>query len=243
MGLKSLNIQNEKEKDDEYEKRISNLFYSNIFNRIKDNIKKSYKYIFKVESELELAKLTMKYLIILRNYIYEERIFLIDDMESLLYYFPVKYLNIFLSSIEELNNSQIIFGFYKFFFIYSNKFIKYAINKIINDYSKNIKYKYFDMMNFEKIVNEKISNIALHNQKPLKRNIFFLLGITKLTKNYVDKLRKKENLEFYKFFGLKRLEKIFIDGVDKSEINKPIIDVTNNNKLKKINLLIYLQMI
>ena len=45
MGLKSKNTQNEKEKDDEYEKRISKLFYSNMLNRIRDNIKKSYKYI------------------------------------------------------------------------------------------------------------------------------------------------------------------------------------------------------
>ena len=229
MGLKSLNTQNEKEKDDEYEKRISKLFYSNMLNRIRDNIKKSYKYILKVESESELAKLTKKYLIILRNYIYEERIFLIDDMESLLNYFPVKYLNVFLSSIEELNKSQIDFGFYRFYFTYSNKFIKHAINKIIYDYSKDIKYNDFDGINFEKIVNEKISQIVLHGQKPLKRNIFSLVGITKSTKSYVDKLRKKENLEFYKFYELQRLETIFIDGVDKSEINKSIIDVANND--------------
>ena len=139
MELKSKNNQNENEKDDEYEKRISNLFYSKMFDRIKDNIKKSYKYILKEESELELAKLTMKYLIILRNYIYEEETFLIDDMENLLNHFPVKYLNVFLSSIEELNESQINFGFYNFFFTYSNKFIKHTINKIINDYSKNTK--------------------------------------------------------------------------------------------------------
>ena len=139
MELKSKNNQNENEKDDEYEKRISNLFYSKMFDRIKDNIKKSYKYILKEESELELAKLTMKYLIILRNYIYEEETFLIDDMENLLNHFPVKYLNVFLSSIEELNESQINFGFYYFFFTYSNKFIKHTINKIINDYSKNTK--------------------------------------------------------------------------------------------------------
>ena len=41
-------------------------------------------------------------------------------------------------------------------------------------------------------------------------------------------LGKKKIQNFINFLD-KRLEKIFIDGVDKSEINKPIIDVTNNN--------------
>ena len=229
MELKSKINQNEKETNDEYENRISKLFYSNMFERIKDNIKKGYKFMFKEKSELELDKLTYKYLIIIRNYILEEKTFSIDDMENLLNHFPVKYLNVFLSSIEELNESQTNFGFYNFFFTYSNKFIKYTINKIINDYSNDIKYNDFDGINFEKLVNEKISQILLHNKKPIKRDIFSLVGITKSTKDYVAKLREKENLEFYKFYGHKRLENVFVDGVDESKISKSNIDVTNND--------------
>jgi hypothetical protein len=229
MELKSKINQNEKETNDEYENRISKLFYSNMFERIKDNIKKGYKCMLKAESELELAKLTKKYLIILRNYIYEEKTFSIDDMENLLNHFPVKYLNVFLSSIEELNESQTNFGFYNFFFTYSNKFIKYTINKIINDYSNDIKYNDFDGINFEKLVNEKISQIVLHNKKPIKRDIFSLVGVTKSTKSYIDKQKEKENLEFYNFYGFKRFENIFIDGVDENKINKSIIDVTKND--------------
>ena len=229
MELKSKINQNEKETNDEYENRISKLFYSNMFERIKDNIKKGYKFMFKEKSELELAKLTYKYLIILRNYIYKEKTFSIDDMENLLNHFPVKYLNVFLSAIEEINESQTNFGFYNFFFTYSNKFIKYTINKIINDYSNDIKYNDFDGINFEKLVNEKISQIVLHNKKPIKRDIFSLVGVTKSTKSYIDKQKEKENLEFYNFYGFKRFENIFIDGVDENKINKSIIDVTKND--------------
>ena len=226
MELKIKNVKKEQEKDDIYEKRITKLFYSTMFNRIKDNIDNSYKYILNKTDSLELIELTLKYLIILRNYIHEERTFLINDMEKKLNYFPVKYLNVFLSCIEEFNESQINFGFYNFFFTYSNRFIKNAINKIIKDYLKYTKYNDFDGLNFEKIVNEKISTIAFHKQKLIIRNIFSLVGITKSTKSYVDKLREKENLEFYEFYELKRYQTIFIDGVDKTKIKKSIIDVT-----------------
>ena len=229
MAFKSENPKNEKEKDDEYEKRICKSFFLKMFDRIKDNINKSYKYLLKEKSELELVKLTMKYLISLRNYIYEEKAFLINDMENLINLFPVKYLNVFLSCVEELDESQINFGFYNFYFTYSNIFIKHAINKIINDYSKNTSYYFFDGIDFEKIVNEKILQFIFHNNKLIKRNIFSLVGIAKSTKSYVDKLRKKENLEFYEFYKLKRLQTIFIDGIDKSEIKKSIIDVTTND--------------
>ena len=229
MILKSENEKKEEEKDDEYEKRIVKLFYSKMYIRIRDNIVKSFKYILKKESSLELIQLILKYLIMLRNYIYEERTFLIDEIEDKLHYFPVKYLNVFLSYIEEFNKNQIDFELYNFFFTYSNIFIQHSINKIIDDYSKNTKYKYFDGINFEKIVNEKISQITIHNKKLIKRNIFSLVGISKSTKSYVNKLREKENIEFYEFYGLNRLQKIFIDGVDETEIKKSIIDVTKND--------------
>ena len=229
MELKSKNAIKEKEKEDIYEKRISNLFYSTIFNKIKDNIDKSYNYILNKKSSKELVKLTLECLIKLRNCIYEEMTFLIEDMENLLKIFPVKYLNVFLSCIEELNTSQTNFGFYNFYFNYSNLFIKHAINKIINDYSKNSKYNDYDGINFEKIVNEKILKIPIHNNKLIKRNIFSLVGISKSTKDYVAKLREKENLEFYEFYELKKLQTIKIDGVDENEIKKYTLDVTKND--------------
>ena len=43
------------------------------------------------------------------------------------------------------------------------------------------------------------------------------------------KQKEKENLEFYNFYGFKRFENIFIDGVDENKINKSIIDVTKND--------------
>ena len=229
MELKNDNEKGQQETDDEYELRITKLFCSNMFKKIRANIIKSYKYILKKESSSEIDKLALKNLINLRNCIYEERTFFINDIEIVLNKLPVKYLNVFLSCIEEFNEKQIDFDLYNFFFTYSNLFIKHTINKIINDYLDKTIYKDFDGINFEKIVNEKILQIAIHNKKLIKRNIFSLVGITKSTKDYVDNLRKKENLEFYKFYGLTKLQTIFIDGVDKKEIKKSIIDVTNND--------------
>ena len=116
MELKSENKKKEEEKDDEYEKRITKLFYSTIYNKIKDNVDKSYKYMLNKKSSLEIVDLTLKYLITLRNYIYEKRTFSIYEIENLLYFFPAKYLNIFLSCTEEFDENQINFGFYHFFF-------------------------------------------------------------------------------------------------------------------------------
>ena len=181
------------------------------------------------KSSLEIVDLTLKYLITLRNYIYEKRTFSIYEIENLLYFFPAKYLNIYLSCTEEFDENQINFGFYHFFFTYSNSFIKHAINKIIDEYLEKIKYNDFDGINFDEIVKKKISQIEIHNQKLIKRNIFSLEGITKSNRSYINKLREKENLEFYEFFGLKRLQTIFIDGIDESEIKKSIVDVTNND--------------
>ena len=94
---------------------------------------------------------------------------------------------------------------------------------------KKTKYNDFDGINFEKIVKENILQIIIHNKKLIKRNIFSLVGITKSTNAYVEKLREKENLEFYEFFGLKSLQTIFIDVIDESEIKMSIVDVTNND--------------
>ena len=229
MGVISENPKKDCENKDEYEKRMSKLFYTKMFNRIRDNIDKSYKNMLPNHSSSELVNLSMKYLISLRNYIYEEQTFLINDIEILLNRFPVKYLNVFLSSFEELDNNIIQFGFYNFFFTYSNIFIKHAINEIINGYLRTKSYNDFDGINFEKIVNENILKIIFHNQKLIKRNIFSLVGITESTKNYVNKLREKENSEFYEFYGLKRLQNILIDGIDEIKIKRSTLDITSND--------------
>ena len=116
MELKNENKKKEEEKDYEYEKRITKLFYSTMYNKIKDNVDKSYKNILNKKSSLEIVVLTLKYLITLRNYIYEERIFSLYEIEHLLHFFPAKYLNVFLYCNEELNENQINFRFYHFFF-------------------------------------------------------------------------------------------------------------------------------
>ena len=223
------NPKNQGESDNEYEKKIVMSFYKKMFNKIKDNIEKSYEYMLKDESSIEIVDISMKYLIELRNNIYEEKTFLNTDIKNILSHFPIKYLDVYLNCFEKLDEEQMKFGFFNFFLTYSNKFIKHAINKILNQYLKNRIYNNFDGIGFEKIVNEHILKFAFHNQKLIKRNIFSLVGITKSTKDYIKKLREKENLEFYQFYKQEKIKHLFIDGIDKIKMEKSDIDITNND--------------
>ena len=132
------NLRQQGESDNEYEKRIVKSFYLKMFQKIKDNIEKNYKYMLKEKSSKEIVDISLKYLIKLRNNIYEEKTFLFTDIENILNCFPIKYLDVYLSCFKKLDQNQIHFGFYNFYFTYSNRFIKYAINQIINLYLKNI---------------------------------------------------------------------------------------------------------
>ena len=200
-----------------------------MFKKIKDKIDKSYKYMIKEDSTMESVDISLKYLIELRNNIYEEKTFLITDIENILNRLPIKYLDVYLDSSQKLDQYQIKFGFFDFYISYSNTFIKQAINKIINGYLKNKKYINFDGIGFEKIVNEHILKFTFHNQKLIKRNIFSLVGITESTKDYIKKLRDKESSEFYEFYELEKIKNLFIDGIDKIKIETSDIDVKNNN--------------
>ena len=223
------NPKNQGESDNEYEKKIVMSFYKKMFNKIKDNIEKSYEYMLKDESSIEIVDISMKYLIELRNNIYEEKTFLNTDIKNILSHFPIKYLDVYLNCFEKLDEEQMKFGFFNFFLTYSNKFIKHAINKILNQYLKNRIYNNFDGIGFEKIVNEHILKFAFHNQKLIKRNIFSLVGITKSTKDYIKKLREKENSEFYQFYEIEKIKNLKIDGIDKIKIEISDIDVKNND--------------
>ena len=223
------NLRQQGESDNEYEKRIVKSFYLKMFQKIKDNIEKNYKYMLKEKSSKEIVDISLKYLIKLRNNIYEEKTFLFTDIENILNCFPIKYLDVYLSCFKKLDQNQIHFGFYNFYFTYSNRFIKYAINQIINLYLKNIIPNNFDGIGFEKIVNDRILKLTFHNQKLIKRNIFSLVGITESTKDYVKKLREKENSEFYEFYKLEKVKNISIDGIDKIKIGTSVIDIKNND--------------
>ena len=64
-----------------------------MFNKVRNNIFKGYKDILKEKPTIDLNDSQMKDLILLRNYIYEGKTFLIGDIENLLNRFPLKYLN------------------------------------------------------------------------------------------------------------------------------------------------------
>ena len=224
---------NENKKEDnesivQYEKRISNLFYNKMYNKIKYNIYKCYNKITKEKKKIIFTDLEAENLIQLRNYIYEEKTFLIYDLENLLINFPVKYLNIFFSCFEEISKKEIDIDDINFCFTYSNLFVKHAFNKIIKNYLQAGLFHDFDGIYFEKMVNDKLLKFRFHNNDVIKRNIFSLVGITKSSNDYVKKLREKENSEFINFYGLKRYN-IVIDDIDKDKLKEANLDIINND--------------
>ena len=224
---------NENKKEDnesivQYEKRISNLFYNKMYNKIKYNIYKCYNKITKEKKKIIFTDLEAENLIQLRNYIYEEKTFLIYDLENLLRNFPVKYLNIFFSCFEEISKKEIDIDNINFCFTYSNLFVKHAFNKIIKNYLQAGLFHDFDGIYFEKMVNDKLLKFRFHNNDVIKRNIFSLVGITKSSNDYVKKLREKENSEFINFYGLKRYN-IVIDDIDKDKLKEANLDIINND--------------
>ena len=134
----------------------------------------------------------------------------------LLEYCPIKYLDINLAYSEKLTSS---YGHYSYYFDYSNHFVKFVINKIIEEYysDKNNLDESEYGINFDKEVSNQLSKLIYHSKKITKRNIWALIGVIKNIKSYVQKIRKKENCELYEFFN-KKYANVFIDGIDEEKV-------------------------
>ena len=244
-----LNIKDKIEEENSYKNKnkdnlIIQTFYKEMYNKIKNNIINSFNSLnFKEKTiDFNVINVALKCLIKLRNQIYEKESFTPFDLKYLIQVIPIKYINISLDysgiinevnedskfNISNSNSDKILNEDYKFNINYSNIFVKHAINKIITDISKkDISINFGE--EFEKRVNDKLSHLIFHGAQIYKRNVFSLVGLTKSTKNYLDKLRQKEDLEFYEFYDLKRLQKISIDGIDDKVIKSSIFDIKNKD--------------
>ena len=216
------NKKKENENDEIYRKRVLKSFYNLIYNKIKLNIEKSFIFINNDKDVLmeDLWKHCIKNLIELTKIISEEREFDIFYLRNILRFCPIKYLDIHLAYSEKMSLSDYEFRNYNFYVDYSSNFYKLAINKIIDDYKKyNKDFGGNEFgIEFEKEVNNQLSTINYHPKKLLERNIWALVGLTKNTKKYVQKLREKEKFEYYDLFNIRKLN-FEIDGIDKEEIH------------------------
>ena len=227
LNIKNKNKQNKNEKEEDYQKRIIKNFYKEMYNKFRNNILKSYKrFYYTYENVVLNQKIILKSLINLRKDIYEEKRYTMFEITKKLEEIPIKYLDITLDYYEYYRNAN-PFSVYYFKIQYSNNFVKQAINKLIKELSN--KHNYYGELGFgeefERKVNKKLSNFIINNKNIVKRNIFALVGLSKSSKKYIEKLKEKEKTEYYDFFGLKRLEKITIDGINEEKIKSSVFNI------------------
>ena len=201
---------------EKFEDKVLKSFFSKVYKKIYQNILKSYEYLYSKNKSLKINRMEeiLSLLIELRDYIYEEKSFDFLILQNIMKSIPIKYMTINLVYSEDMSKDGYKFEDFRFTLGYSNRFVQYTINKIINDYADKIDAGSGFGAEFEKKVNNKISHLVFCGKNLIKRNIFSLVGLTKSTKNYVNKKREKEKFELYEFYGLKRFN-VQIDGIDK----------------------------
>ena len=164
-------------------------------------------------------------LIDLRNYIYEKRKFLVDDLEIQLYRFPMKYLNLVIYKYEDkgiINLNKNFLG-YLFKIEFNNNFTRTQINCIIDQIYKKVIG--FSMNSFrgpaegyllENKVNELFFKKELKKFGKYEYNYRYLFNLKKITKNSIktiNEYRKNEISLMNSFFDFKYYNKI-IDDID-----------------------------
>ena len=221
------NDKKHEESDDDYSKRILRLFYKKMFNKIAYNIDSFYIQMYK--KDINYIQKKIENLVSLNESIYQEKVYTLRELYLTIKSFPVKYLNIYMvyNDSKTIPLDQINITKFRFFFDYTNNFIRQTINRIIDESSsiyKNVKLGgggYGTI--FEDLVNEKLSKLIFDNQPISIRNVFSLVGTQ--IKSYINNLRQKEATESSNFFNLKQYT-LFMDGFDIEKITKSIFDIT-----------------
>ena len=148
---KEMNEQNN-EAIEKFENKVLKSFYSQMFTKIRNNIIKSYKNIFveKNINKLNIMENIVSNLILLREYIYEERTLNFIELQIMMKLIPLKYITINLVYSEDTPDIDYESGDFRFTLSYSNLFFQHAINKIIsNNANTNIEGSGFGLK-FEK---------------------------------------------------------------------------------------------
>ena len=216
--------------DDDFARDVVKDFYQKARGKIIANLNSFYEYT-KKDNEIYTNHCKINSLITLDNSVYSEKIYSLEVMKDLLSKFPVKYLNIFIvgfnSPFIPLDNLEVSkFGF---MFDYSNNFVRETIHQYyLSQYL--FVYKTLDLGGsgfgalFEELVNKKLKSLI--GEKAIERYVFSIVGTG--TKNYIDQIREKENLEFYKFYNINKYN-VIIDGIDLKQVTNKECDFLNND--------------
>ena len=216
--------------DDDFARDVVKDFYQKVRGKIIANLNSFYEYT-KKDNEIYTNHCKINSLITLDNSVYSEKIYSLEVMKDLLSKFPVKYLNIFIvgfnSPFIPLDNLEVSkFGF---MFDYSNNFVRETIHQYyLSQYL--FVYKTLDLGGsgfgalFEELVNKKLKSLI--GEKAIERYVFSIVGTG--TKNYIDQIREKENLEFYKFYNINKYN-VIIDGIDLKQVTNKECDFLNND--------------
>ena len=238
---KYLDLKNvtEKNSDDDstYEKRVIELFYKQISEKMKLKITNFYETLFKANNKdnqySNYIHMEFQSLCKLRNYIFYEKKFIMNDLAQQLILFPMKYLHIVINDYDKSFFPQNTMGLnYSFKLEYNNDFTRILINRIIKELYKNITNVSINSFrgsaegSFLEIKIDELfrSNSSLvFDLSDLEcRYLFSLVSKTDNSENTIKKHREEEVKLL--FFGQDNYSIILIDDIDTDKIKK-----LNNN--------------
>ena len=242
LYLKSTINKDPKEKKQDFEKRVIKLFYEQISEKMKLKIQNFYDDLYKqYDNNIQYSNyihMEFQSLCKLRNYIFYDKKFIINDLAQQLLLFPMKYLQIVINDYDESSFPQKAMELnYSFKIEYNNNFTRILINRIIEELFKNITKVSINSFKgsaegsfLELKIDELFRNNSSHifDLKELEcRYLFSLVSKTDNSDNTIKKHREEE-VELL-FFGKDNYNSILIDDIieDKKKFEK------NHFKLNK----------
>ena len=231
MDLKNKTEQNLEENDDDYKKRVIQLFYKQISDKMKAKIGTFYETLFKTNNKdsqySNYIHMEFQSLCKLRNYIFYEKKFIISDLAQQLLHFPMKYLQIVINDYDKSYFPQDAMELnYSFKLEYNNDFTRIIINRIIEELYNNItniKINSFRGSAEGTYLEIKIDelfrkNCAFDLNNLESRYLFSLVSKTDNSEDTVKKHREEEIKLL--FFGNDNYISILIDDIDIDKIKK-----------------------
>ena len=235
LSLKSQTKKTQGEKESSFEKRVINLLYEEVSDKMKKNITQFYE-SFYIENKNKIDKqyinsthLQFQSLCKLRNYIFYDKKFIIKDLAQQLLIFPMKYLQIVVNDYDGFSFPQKGMQLdYSFKLEYSNNFVRIIINKMIEEVFKSITSVGINSLNgsaegifLEIKINELFRNTHSHpfNLEELECRYLFSLVSKTENSDVTIKKHREEEAKLY-FFGKNNYSSILIDDIDVDEIKK-----------------------
>lgn len=231
IDLKNNTKKNSGESDNDFIKRVIQLFYEQVWEKMKSKIKAFYEELYKTNNKdkqySNYVHMEFQSLCKLRNFIFYEKKFLITDLAQQLLLFPMKYLQIIINDYDKpYFPLDTVHSNYSFKLEYNNDFTRIMINRIINELYKditNITINSFKGSAEGTYLEIKIDDLfrkkcAFDLNDIESRYLFSLVTNTKNSEKTVRKHRQEEVKLL--FFGDSNYTNILIDDIDIDTINK-----------------------